>query len=97
MCLRSSTLSVTMSPTSRAVKSLNCQKPTALAEETASEIKEILTKSALLNDNNSKSEREFYLTDVSDTFISVAGRFLGERINKIQMVDIVGTTQKPSL
>lgn len=66
------------------------------AEETASEIKEVLLNNGLLNDNNPKSEREFYLTDVSDTFISVAGRFLGERIEKIEMVDIIGTTQKPS-
>lgn len=67
------------------------------AEETASEIVEVLTKDNLINDTSSQSNREFYLTDVSDTFISVAGRFLGEKINNIQMVDIVGTTQKPSL
>ena len=66
------------------------------AEETASEIKAILTKKELLNDGKSKLEKEFFLTDVSDTFISVAGRFLGEKIDKIEMVDIVGTTQKPS-
>lgn len=66
------------------------------AEETASEIKQVLTHNGLLNDNKPKSEREFYLTDVSDTFISVAGRFLGEKIEKIEMVDIIGTTQKPS-
>ena len=66
------------------------------AEETASEIKEVLTNEHLLNDSSSESNREFYLTDVSDTFISVAGRFLGEKIDKLEMVDIVGTTQKPS-
>ncbi len=66
------------------------------AEETASVIKEILTKNKLLNDGNSKLKKEFFLTDVSDTFISVAGRFLGEIIEKIEMVDITGTTQKPS-
>ncbi len=66
------------------------------AEETTSEIKKILTKEELLNNSGSESNREFYLTDVSDTFISVAGRFLGETIDKINMVDIIGTTQKPS-
>ena len=66
------------------------------AEETASEIKQVLTHNGLLNDNKPKSEREFYLTDVSDTFISVAGRFLGEKIEKIEMVDSIGTTQKRS-
>ncbi len=67
------------------------------AEETASQIKQILVKKGLLNDSKTPSERDFYLTDVSDTFISVAGRFLGEKIDKIEMVDIVGTTTQPSL
>lgn len=66
------------------------------AEETASQIKDILSGEKLLNDANANSRREFYLTDVSDTFISVAGRFLGEKIEKIEMVDIVGTTAQPS-
>ena len=66
------------------------------AEETASQIRSVLANLNLLNGNNSKSEREFYLTDVSDTFISVAGRFLGEKIDKIEMVDITGTTSPPS-
>ena len=67
------------------------------AQETASQIKQILVKKDLLNDSKTPSERDFYLTDVSDTFISVAGRFLGEKIDKIEMVDIVGTTAQPSL
>lgn len=66
------------------------------AEETASQIKAILAQQNLLNDSSSKPTREFYLTDVSETFISVAGRFLGEKIEKIEMVDITGTTGLPS-
>jgi len=66
------------------------------AEETASQIKDILDKEDILNEKTSLSKREFYLTDVSDTFLSVAGRFLGEKIDKIEMVDIVGTTTQPS-
>lgn len=66
------------------------------AEETTSQIKSVLTEIDLLNESNPKSEREFYLTDVSDTFLSVAGRFLGEKIDKIEMVDIIGTTSLPS-
>ncbi|MGB3364618.1 MAG: glutamate racemase [Thermodesulfobacteriota bacterium] len=66
------------------------------AEETSSQIQSILIENNLLNDGNTKPIREFYLTDVSDTFISVAGRFLGEKINKIEMVDIIGTTRLPS-
>jgi glutamate racemase len=67
------------------------------AEETASQIKSVLTQKDLLNDKSSISDREFYLTDVSDTFLSVAGRFLGEKIDKIEMVDITGTAGLPSL
>lgn len=66
------------------------------AEETASQIKSILVDKDLLNKGSSESDREFYLTDVSDTFISVAGRFLGEKIDRIEMVDIIGTTRLPS-
>lgn len=66
------------------------------AEETASQIKDILAQKNLLNDSNAESTREFYLTDTSETFISVAGRFLGEKIDKIEMVDIVGTANLPS-
>ncbi len=66
------------------------------AEETSSQIQSILIENNLLNDGNTIPIREFYLTDVSDTFISVAGRFLGEKINKIEMVDIIGTTRLPS-
>jgi len=66
------------------------------AQQTAVQIRDVLTNEDLLNEKNSQSTREFYLTDVSDTFLSVAGRFLGENIDKIEMVDIVGTTAKPS-
>jgi len=67
------------------------------AEETAKQIKSVLIQKDLLNDENRESEREFYLTDVSDTFLSIAGRFLGEKIDKIEMVDITGTTSLPPL
>ena len=60
------------------------------AEETAIEIEKVLKQSRMLNENNRKPFREYYLTDVSDTFVSVAGRFLGEKIDKIEMVDITG-------
>ncbi len=66
------------------------------AKETAMEIKQALIRENLLNENSSSSNKEFYLTDVSDTFLSVAGRFLGEDIKKIEMVDIIGTTKVPS-
>lgn len=61
------------------------------AEETAKEIERVLGEIDLLNNDAGASVREYYLTDVSDTFVSVAGRFLGEKIDRIEMVDITGT------
>lgn len=61
------------------------------AEETALEIESVLGRLGELNNDTSNVTREFYLTDVSDTFVSIAGRFLGERIENIEMVDIAGT------
>ena len=61
------------------------------AEETAKEIERVLGEIDLLNNDSGASAREYYLTDVSDTFVSVAGRFLGEKIDRIEMVDITGT------
>jgi glutamate racemase len=61
------------------------------AEETAKEIERVLREKNLLNTGGGAPSREYYLTDVSDTFVSVAGRFLGEKIESIEMVDITGT------
>ncbi len=61
------------------------------AEETAKEIERVLNERGLLNKDAEAPSREYYLTDVSDTFVSVAGRFLGEKIENIEMVDITGT------
>jgi len=63
------------------------------AQETALEIDTILSDKELLNDNHDNADRQFYLTDVSETFISVAGRFLGQKIDGIELVDIVGTAK----
>ncbi len=61
------------------------------AEETALEIGSVLDGLGELNNGTSNGARDFYLTDVSDTFVSIAGRFLGEKIENIEMVDIAGT------
>ena len=58
------------------------------AEETALEIKRVLEENAISNKNSSHPQREFYLTDVSETFISIAGRFLGEEIEKVEQIDL---------
>jgi len=61
------------------------------AEETAKEIENVLRDNDLLNNEDTRQLKQYYLTDVSDTFVSVAGRFLGEKVDNIEMVDIVGT------
>jgi glutamate racemase len=58
------------------------------AEETALEIKRVLEENAISNKNSFHPQREFYLTDVSETFISIAGRFLGEEIEKVEQIDL---------
>jgi len=58
------------------------------AEETAIEIKRILGDKKSLNGNSSLTQKEFYLTDVSETFINIAGRFLGEEIDRIYQIDL---------
>ncbi|MFI5322290.1 MAG: glutamate racemase [Thermodesulfobacteriota bacterium] len=63
------------------------------AEETAKEIERVLGERGLLNYGKDTSVRKYFLTDVSDTFVSVAGRFLGEKIDRIEMVDITGTVE----
>ncbi|MEE9251926.1 MAG: glutamate racemase [Thermodesulfobacteriota bacterium] len=58
------------------------------AQETAAEIKGVLEKNDLANNGSAKPTTEFYLTDVSDTFVEVAERFLGREIEHIEQVDI---------
>lgn len=59
------------------------------AEETAIEIKRILgDKKSLNGTSSSLTQKEFYLTDVSETFINIAGRFLGEEIDRIYQIDL---------
>jgi len=59
------------------------------AEETAKAVMNMLENRDLLGNNNSVSVREFYLTDNSDSFLSIANRFLGKDIEDIQLIDIV--------
>jgi glutamate racemase len=58
------------------------------AEETAIEIKRILNDKNSLNSNSSQIQQEFYLTDVSESFINIAGRFLGGEIDRIHQIDL---------
>ncbi|HEY7536309.1 MAG TPA: glutamate racemase [Thermodesulfobacteriota bacterium] len=58
------------------------------AEETALEIERTLKENNISNKNSSPTQREFYLTDVSENFIAIAERFLGEKIGSVEQVDI---------
>ncbi|GBD38680.1 Glutamate racemase [bacterium HR37] len=59
------------------------------ATETALEIRRVLLENGLARtEANSPVLREFYLTDVSESFIRIAERFLGSRITQIELVDI---------
>ena len=58
------------------------------AEETASEIKRTLEEN-LISNGDFSHRREYYLTDVSETFLSVAGRFLGENIERVEQIDVM--------
>lgn len=58
------------------------------AEEVALEIEHTLSESDLENQSNQSFTKQFFLTDVSDTFVSIAANFLGEQINNIQHIDI---------
>jgi len=58
------------------------------AEETALEIRRTLLENHTSNGNSTSAERAFYLTDVSDTFIKIAGNFLGGEIGRIHQIDL---------
>lgn len=60
------------------------------AEEISSEVLSIIEKNGSLEQSKrGNPKREFYLTDNSDTFLSTANNFLGEKIDSINVVDIV--------
>lgn len=59
------------------------------AEETAKEILEKINNFKITIDETDHVTREFYLTDNSESFVTVASRFLGQKIDKIQVTDIV--------
>ncbi len=62
------------------------------AEETALEIQRTLIENHTSNGNSTSAEREFYLTDVSDTFVKIAGNFLGGNIERIHQIDLNNET-----
>lgn len=60
------------------------------AEQVSSEVLSIINKDGTSKkESQNSAKRNYYLTDNSDTFLSVATRFLGQEITKIDVVDIV--------
>ncbi len=59
------------------------------AEETAKRTEDILRSRGLFREDSKRREVSFYLTDDSETFTSVASRFLGKPLGKAEVVDIV--------
>ena len=64
------------------------------AEETASEVRELLTNLGLINLSGSESDtkttpvRRYFVTDVPVRFEEQGSRFLGEKIYKVDKVDL---------
>ncbi|MCY4261898.1 MAG: glutamate racemase [Candidatus Dadabacteria bacterium] len=59
------------------------------AEETAKQTENILRSQGLLRKDGKAQQMSFYLTDDSETFTSIASRFLGRPMEKTEVVDIV--------
>jgi len=60
------------------------------AVETAKETKEILKRNKMEKDSKEKPLREFYVTDFPDRFIEVGERFLEQKIERIEKIDVGG-------
>lgn len=58
------------------------------AEETANELLSIVTSDGTGGSGKKETIRDFYLTDVSETFIDISGKFLGKEISEIKVTDI---------
>jgi glutamate racemase len=68
------------------------------AEETAMEVKKVLTQKGLVKGTNQRPSRRFFVSDVPDRFVEVGERFLSEgppvfgggkeRITQVERIDI---------
>ena len=58
------------------------------AEETANELLRIVTSDGISSSGKKETTRDFYLTDNSETFIDISGKFLGNEISEIKVTDI---------
>jgi glutamate racemase len=58
------------------------------AIETARQIRDTLTSLSLLNGSSGPARHEFFVTDSPDKFLSVGERFLGRKIEHIEMTKL---------
>jgi glutamate racemase len=58
------------------------------AQETAKEVKTLLTRHQLLRNSPQRSYRKFYVSDIPDRFVEVGERFLKGRISDVRRIDI---------
>jgi len=58
------------------------------AEETAREVKKVLTEEGLLKKPNKTSFRRFYVSDIPDRFVEVGERFLRDKITEVERINI---------
>ncbi len=56
------------------------------AEEIAGEISENI--GAGRDNNSDQDNNEFYLTDISDSFIRIAGQFMGKELKEVKLTDL---------
>ena len=57
-------------------------------EETAKEVKNILTQKNLLTTQKKKGEHKFFVTDFPNNFHQIAERFLGKKIKNVKLVKL---------
>lgn len=58
------------------------------AEETAIEVKKVLTEKGLFKKTNETPFRRFYVSDIPDRFVEVGERFLKDKITEVERIDI---------
>jgi glutamate racemase len=60
------------------------------AIETSREVRDILTRHAILRKGGKTPVREFFVTDSPEKFMNTGEKFLGQKITDIMMIDIGG-------
>ena len=59
------------------------------AEETANELFQLIESGKINSSDDDGTIRELYLTDDSETFVTISGKFLGDETSEIKVTDII--------